>query len=122
MPFRNGVQVSRVVLVCGGRTFDDQSLLKRTLDDLLLTDGIICVVHGAARGADTQADKWAEEAGIERRRYPITRRLQEDGFMRNARMLNREAIDLVVAFPGGNGTADMVRRARQRGIHVIEVL
>lgn len=102
--------------------FDDQDLLKRTLDDLLLTDGIICVVHGAARGADTFADKWAEEAGIERRRYPIMRHRQENGFTRNARMLNREVIDLVVAFSGGSGTADMVRRARRRGIQVIEVL
>ena len=29
--------------------------------------------------------------------------------------------DLVVAFPGGKGTADMVRRGRQAGVEVIEV-
>jgi predicted Rossmann-fold nucleotide-binding protein len=29
--------------------------------------------------------------------------------------------DLVVAFPGGSGTADMVSRARGAGIEVIEV-
>ena len=32
-----------------------------------------------------------------------------------------ELIDLVVAFPGGPGTADMVRRARAAGIKVLEV-
>lgn len=29
--------------------------------------------------------------------------------------------DLVVAFPGGRGTADMVKRARAAGVEVIEV-
>lgn len=36
-------------------------------------------------------------------------------------MLDEEHIDLVVAFPGGRGTADMVRRARLNNIEVIEV-
>ncbi len=29
--------------------------------------------------------------------------------------------DLVIAFPGGKGTADMVRKARAAGVEVIEV-
>ena len=36
-------------------------------------------------------------------------------------MLDEGKPDLVIAFPGGKGTADMARRAREAGIEVIEV-
>jgi hypothetical protein len=36
-------------------------------------------------------------------------------------MIDQGRPDLVVAFPGGRGTADMVRRARAAGISVIEI-
>jgi UDP-N-acetylmuramoylalanine-D-glutamate ligase len=35
-------------------------------------------------------------------------------------MLEREKPDLVVAFPGGRGTADMVAKARAAGVEVLE--
>lgn len=41
------------------------------------------------------------------------------GFRRNQRMIDDGKPTLVAAFPGGDGTADMVRRARQAGLHVI---
>ncbi len=44
------------------------------------------------------------------------------GPIRNARMLAEGKPDLVVAFPGGRGTADMLRRVREAGIEVIEPL
>lgn len=36
-------------------------------------------------------------------------------------MLDEGKPDLVVVFPGGTGTADMVRRAKKAGVEVIEV-
>jgi hypothetical protein len=36
-------------------------------------------------------------------------------------MLGQGHPDLVVAFPGGRGTADMVRRANAAGVRVMEV-
>ena len=39
--------------------------------------------------------------------------------MRNARMLAEGKPDLVVAFPGGRGTADMVAQARKAGVRVV---
>jgi hypothetical protein len=39
--------------------------------------------------------------------------------MRNQAMLDYGKPDLVVAFPGGKGTADMVRRARVAGVKVL---
>lgn len=36
-------------------------------------------------------------------------------------MIDEGKPDLVVALPGGRGTADMVRRAKKHGIEVVEV-
>ena len=38
-----------------------------------------------------------------------------------ARMLEEGRPDLVIAFPGGRGTADLVARARRAGVEVMEV-
>ena len=36
-------------------------------------------------------------------------------------MLDEGRPDFVVAFPGGRGTADMCRRAREAGLEVVEI-
>jgi len=43
------------------------------------------------------------------------------GPIRNQQMLDEGRPHLVVAFPGGTGTADMVRRAKAAGVPVMEV-
>jgi hypothetical protein len=43
------------------------------------------------------------------------------GPLRNQRMLDEGKPDLVVAFPGGGGTKDLVRRAVKAGVSVHEV-
>jgi len=43
------------------------------------------------------------------------------GPLRNQRMLDEGKPDLVVAFPGGGGTKDMVRRAVKAGVAIHEV-
>lgn len=43
------------------------------------------------------------------------------GPKRNQRMLDKGKPDLVLAFPGGDGTADMVRKAKSAGVPIIEV-
>ena len=52
------------------------------------------------------------------RRHEIGKRA---GPLRNQRMLDEGKPDLVVAFPGGGGTKDMVRRAVKAGVSVHEV-
>lgn len=107
------------VLVCGGRDFDNGALLSFTLNAL----GITCVVHGAARGADALAGAWAANHGVEVRAYPADWKAygRAAGAIRNQQMLTEEEPDLVVAFPGGRGTAHMVRIAREQGFNVKEV-
>jgi hypothetical protein len=61
-----------VVLVCGGRDYDDRGRLYNVLDRLnYLYRGFLCVIHGAARGADTLAAEWAEASGIPTLPFPI---------------------------------------------------
>ena len=42
--------------------------------------------------------------------------------MQNHRMITEGAPDLVIAFAGGFGTADMVEQAKAAGVEVIETL
>jgi predicted Rossmann-fold nucleotide-binding protein len=41
--------------------------------------------------------------------------------VRNRQMLTEGRPDLVVAFPGGKGTANMVALARKAGVEIVEV-
>jgi hypothetical protein len=114
------------VLVCGGRDYRDRGRVYDVLDELHQAKGISAVVHGAARGADSLADGWAMSRGVKPRRYPVSKQEWETfgrraGVMRNQRMLDSERIDLVVAFPGDRGTADMKRRAAAAGVEVMDV-
>lgn len=43
------------------------------------------------------------------------------GPIRNSLMLTEANPSLVIAFPGGKGTADMISKARAAGVKVIEV-
>lgn len=112
------------VLVCGGRGYDDRKTVYRVLDKLNTnTTPITRLVHGAAKGADTLGAEWALERGVFSVGYPAHWDVYglRAGFIRNQEMLDTENVRLVVAFPGGKGTADMVRRAKKAGKQVLEV-
>ncbi len=111
------------VLVCGGRDFGDRDLVVNTLSGLWETRGrISAVIHGSCAGADTLADDWALWNGVVSHPFVAqwTRLGRAAGPIRNQQMLDEGKPDLVVAFPGGRGTADMVRRARAAGVEVVE--
>ena len=103
-------------LVCGGREFTDRSMLNRTLADLIASRGRPAkLVHGGARGADTMAGEFGERAGLPTVAVMADWALgRKAGPIRNQRMLDEHKPSLVIAFPGGRGTADMVRRAGAR--------
>lgn len=110
------------VLVCGGRDFDDSRLMYRVLDALYL-DRDSTLIHGDARGADRMAQRWAEERALWIESYPADWEShgKAAGFIRNQQMLDEGKPDLVVAFPGGKGTAMMVELASKAGVPVIQV-
>lgn len=110
------------VLVCGGRDFNDRELLFKTLDRLHRANPITLVIHGGARGADALGDQWADAEFVECKAFQADwdTHGKAAGPIRNSQML-QEKPDLVVACPGGPGTADMVRKARAAGVAVLEV-
>lgn len=111
------------LLVCGGRDFEDFPAVCRALDPLRASPGIDMLVHGNARGADMLAEWWARAAGV--RSFPVPAQWAKHGKragpIRNQQMLGM-GIDLVVAFPGGRGTADMVKRAKAADVPVLTPL
>ena len=118
------------ILVCGGRNYYDRKTLFQTLDGLLDQKGVSEIVHGGARGADRLAGEWAKSRNIPCEVYPakLMRTDPDTGreildrnarFERNKRMLKKAQPDLVVAFPGRKGTADMVRQSQSEGYLVI---
>lgn len=108
------------VLVCGGRNFNDAMTLGSWLGGIHKSHGIDLIIHGAAPGADFMAGKFAKWAGIPVKEYPADWRKngKAAGPIRNAEMLKDSAPDLVIAFEGGKGTADMVERAKRAGVEV----
>ncbi len=110
------------VLVYGGRGFDDREFLRKALDELARECGIDVVIHGDAIGADRMAGEWARRSGIRELAFPADweKYLRAAGPIRNRQMLVEALPDLVVAFPGGRGTANMIRQARAAGVPVHE--
>lgn len=107
------------VLVCGGRDYADYWTVFEVLDGQHRASPITLVMNGGALGADAFARRWAAERGISCDTYHADwlHHGKAAGPIRNARML--EAMpDLVIAFPGGKGTADMTRQAKLAGIQV----
>lgn len=102
------------VLVCGGRTYSDREAVLAAMAVLAERVTIEGVRHGAARGADQLAEQWAQQRGIETDPCPADWESQGRGAgpARNAEMLRRQPRPVVVvAFPGGAGTRDMVKQA-----------
>jgi hypothetical protein len=121
------IQNNETWLVCGGRKFADQAMF----DDVMqrLTGMFGCpskIVHGdCPTGADQMADAWARRMAIEVKPEPADwdKHDKAAGPIRNEDMLHKHKPKRVIAFPGRNGTADMVRRAKNRRgeIDVIEI-
>jgi len=111
------------ILVCGGRDYADADRLAEVLDRVLAKHKITCLIHGGATGADELAHHWAINRGLEIEVFHAdwNRDGHAAGPRRNARMLAEGKPDVAVAFPGGRGTADMVRRLIAGGVAVWEI-
>ena len=132
------------VLVCGGRDYENRRVFFREMDRLHQERGpfreVIC---GGYRGADTLAAHWSlERLRIHANIFNVDPREWSDikapgaivkkmpsgkkynaaaGPWRNARMLRDGKPNLVIAFPGGDGTKDMIQQSERAGLEVIRV-
>lgn len=111
------------VLVCGGRDFNDRETVFHTLHELASEHGWLTIIEGGASGADKLAREWANLCwhGVITKPADWDRYGKGAGPIRNGQMLIGGKPDLVVAFPGGRGTADMVRQATNAGVKVMLV-
>jgi hypothetical protein len=112
------------ILVCGGRDFSDRFLLFDVLDNFHGDDPVSAVIEGEAQGADLLARRWAETRKVPIFAFPADwhRYGKKAGPIRNRQMLTEGTPDLVIAFPGGVGTRDMILQAQRARVPIIRVV
>ena len=110
------------ILVTGGRAYNNQRAVFEYLTRLdgELPGGIDLVIQGGAEGADKHARLWACAnqrpcATFHAHWHTLGKAA---GPLRNEWMLEFARPDIVIAFPGGKGTSNMVTLARRAGINV----
>lgn len=101
------------------------ALMPKAIEDDMNTwfpPGDIVIISGAARGADDVAIQWAVLHDLTPLEYPADWKKygKAAGVIRNQFMLDDSKPDIVLAFPGGEGTAHMVSIAKKANIKVIE--
>lgn len=106
------------VLITGGWDYSDFDAFEKAME--MLPFKIELIIHGGARGADSIADRWAKKHGVFIMRMDALWDAHGKGAgpKRNWAMLNFGKPDYCVAFPGGNGTADMVRQCEKASVVV----
>ena len=112
--------------VVGSRTFRDEALLKRTLDDFIAEHGVPSViVSGGALGVDTLAEQYAGNHGIPtlilRPEWGVHGK--RAGILRNAEIVRESTHMVAFCVDQSRGTMDSVQRAKKKGIyvHVVEL-
>lgn len=112
-----------VILITGGRDFKDRAYIRQTMETCRphFADQFV-IVQGDAKGVDFICKNWAIENGFPCIGMPACWDFfgNTAGGIRNGWMLKFTKPDLLIAFPGGKGTADMKRKARSAGVTVYE--
>ncbi len=108
------------VIVTGGRNYSDVLTLRRALGEISRVWPRFVLVQGGAAGADKIAREWSGGVDCETWRADWKQHGKAAGPIRNKEMLDHGA-DLVIAFPGGKGTANMVGLAHKHDVPVWEV-
>lgn len=101
------------IIITGGRDYQDDAHLTAILDSIRTIIPNLFIVEGGATGADRLALVWRINNGVDGKTYPANWNQygRAAGGIRNQQMLDEANPHMVLAFPGGIGTADMVRRA-----------
>ncbi len=110
------------VLVCGGRDYSDDKALFSFMDEFHKKHKIDLVIQGGARGADKLAKVWAKNNDVECRTFDADWRKygHSAGPIRNKQMIDEGDPDLVIAFSGDRGTANMIHQAANSFLRVVK--
>lgn len=109
------------VLVCGGRDYSDRRHVYEVLDLAHAANPIIWLIAGGSNGADALAIDWARKEQVKFQVFNADWETlgRKAGPIRNQEMLDEGKPHLVIAFPGGRGTADMIKRADAAKVPVV---
>lgn len=113
------------IIICGSRDWTDKAPIHAEIDRLHARYGDkLIIIHGCCdTGADMIANDYCIEKDIRIIPFPAKWKFEgrkAAGPIRNQRMIDKGKPDGVVAFDlGGDGTADMLRRAYAAGLPVI---
>lgn len=99
------------VLVCGGREYVDGPRVRDVLSAFHAAQPIAWLGWCGEASARHMALNWAKESRVRAQVGPI----------RDVDDLARCGPDVLVAFPGGKGTAGMVKMARDAGVEVLVI-
>lgn len=110
------------IIIAGGRDFDNYEILKEYMDHAisLLGSSKVTIISGAARGADSLGELYAEENNFDIERFPAEweKYGKGAGFKRNNQMADHA--DALIAFWDGEsrGTQHMINTAKKKQIQV----
>jgi hypothetical protein len=109
----------KTIIVTGGREYDDWNTLKSVLD--LINPDLI--IQGGANGADELAKKWSDLNFKSSPTYEAdwNQHGKSAGPIRNRQMMSAYPDAILVAFPGGIGTADCINAAVEKNMIVLRV-
>jgi hypothetical protein len=103
------------VIIAGGKHFvpsiNADNWVTRILKNMQEDFGPITIISGGARGADKFGELKAKELKLQCLVFPAQWNVygKVAGFKRNEEMA--QIANVCILFPGGNGTADMLKRA-----------
>jgi len=111
------------VLICSGRFYADIKTLTRVLELYASKQNIDVLIHGGHQALGGIIENWARESDIHIIRYPANWALHGKyaETRRNLFMLRDSRPDVVLAFPGGEDTANCIDMAHLAGIKVVEI-
>jgi predicted Rossmann-fold nucleotide-binding protein len=127
-----------LVVVTGGRNYANMQMITDVLDFVHRAEPITGLINGLANGADSLCRKWAVNNNVTPMDFPakwedihvmgaVIRNRRDGtkynvvaGFQRNQAMVDAGA-QMVVAFPGGNGTADMMARCEKAKLLLLQI-
>lgn len=129
------IRIDMRLLVFGGRNYADVAHVAREIECMIAGHDPrdITIIEGGATGADAHAKAWARanaHRGVKHLPFPadwenlnapgaVVARGRHGlynvraGFDRNQRMLDEGKPTHALGFPGGTGTADMIRRIHE---------
>ncbi len=113
------------IIIAGSRSFTDYKLLCQVMERMVSKLSEFIILSGGAEGADRLGERWAL-APLNTSRCKAVKIFRPDwrkhgksgGPIRNQEMVDEA--DALIAFHDGSspGTADVIRRAKTKGIRV----